>query len=152
MSNDSDKPSDEELNKKIEANLRSTAEFLVAVPDITQKLFETVATKLSEEDQKKLGESFFKALEENSSKVSEMASVLTNYTQALSIYASYQAGRRQEDLLKRQEKLNADILKSTKTMANATIVLAVAAFVTIGVDVILHFLSTPSEASDEPPR
>lgn len=113
----------EELDKKVEEALRGIAEFTATAPEKIVKMFDPL---MKEYPNVNWAELFKLAYAE----LPKWTSIIENWTTSLSAYATYRSLRKQEALTQR-------ILRSNQILAGATVILAVATFVLVLVD-ILH--------------
>jgi transketolase len=111
-----------ELDAKVETVLRDIAKASATIPEEFPKAFDEWAKKYPDAD----WEGFLKKIYEELPKVS---SILGNWTASLSAYATYRA-------FKRQERINEKILASNRILAGSTVVLAVATFALVLLNVV----------------
>ncbi|MGP8124368.1 MAG: hypothetical protein ACLQEQ_00645 [Nitrososphaerales archaeon] len=125
---DDDDKETQELDKKVEDLLRDIAKASATLP---QAFGEGLAKLMQDPnhpvDEQKVTELLTRIYKE----LPSIASILGNWTTSLAAYANYRA-------LKRQEKINEQILKSNRQLAYATVSLAVATFFLVVVTVVYH--------------
>ena len=124
MKNDEDNAETKDLDKKVEDVLKEIAKFTVSAPDDLAKLLDALMKQYPNANWSEL---FKRGYDE----LPKITAMLENWTSALSAYATYRS-------LKRQERINEAILGSNRTLARATVVLAVATFALVIVDIVLH--------------